>query len=185
MCMASRARTIGRVLGAVVLLAAARATAAEPGASGGAGATAPTPEVKLASGLYLVSPEDAEGRIQVMLGDQKYFIDPKPVVEKKGIESAKVEHEAVVPSAPGKPAAPPSVGIRLDLTATGKTALADATTKNVGMRVAIVADGEVVAMPVIREPVTDGMLVISGSFTEERAKQIATAMGPSKAAPAK
>ncbi len=177
MAVASRARTIGRVLGAVMWLAAARGIAAEP--------AAPAPEIKLATGLYLVSPEDAEGRVQVMLGDQKYFIDPKPVVEKKGIASTKVEREALVPSAPGKPAAPPSVGIRLNLTAAGKTALADATTKNVGMRVAIVADGEVVAMPVIREPVTDGMMVISGSFTEERATQIATAMAPTKAAPAK
>ena len=35
-------------------------------------------------------------------------------------------------------------------------------------------------MPVIREPVTDGMLVISGSFTEERAKQLAAAMAAKK-----
>lgn len=174
MAVASRARTIGRVLGAVMWLAAARGIAAEPAAP------APAPELKLATGLYMVSPEDAEGRVQVMLGDQKYFIDPKPVVERKGIASTKVEHEALVPSAPGKPAAPPAVGIRLNLTAAGKTALADATAKNVGMRVAIVADGEVVAMPVIREPVTDGMMVISGSFTEERATQIAASMGPAR-----
>ena len=184
MRVASSARTIGLILVVVVSsFAALHARAAEPASSiGGAdgAAKAPAPEVKLATGLYMVSPEDAEGRVQVMLGDQKYFIDPKAVVEKKGIESTKVEHEALVPSAPGKPSAPPTVGIRLNLTAAGKTALADATAKNVGMRVAVVADGEVVAMPVIREPVTDGRLVISGSFTEERAKQIAASMAPKK-----
>ncbi|MBK7973625.1 MAG: hypothetical protein IPK07_10250 [Deltaproteobacteria bacterium] len=183
MRVASSARTIGLILVvAVSAFAVVPARAAEPASVGGAAdaAQAPAPEAKLATGLYLVSPEDGAGRIQVLLGEQKYFIDPKPVVEKKGIESTKVEHEAPIPAAPGKPAAPPAVGIRLNLTAAGKAALADATTKNVGMRVAIVADGEVVAMPVIREPVTDGMLVISGSFTEERAKQLAAALAAKK-----
>ncbi len=35
---------------------------------------------------------------------------------------------------------------------------------------------------VIREPVTSGMMVISGSFSEERAKAIVAALAPKKAA---
>ena len=47
------------------------------------------------------------------------------------------------------------------------------TTNNVGKKMAIIMDGNVYSAPVIREPITGGSGVISGSFTESEAKDLA------------
>jgi hypothetical protein len=44
----------------------------------------------------------------------------------------------------------------IDLTDVGRTRLREATTARVGARLAIVADGRVVATPTLREPLTEG-----------------------------
>jgi protein-export membrane protein SecD len=49
----------------------------------------------------------------------------------------------------------------------------DATTENVGQRMAIVLDGRVISAPVIREPITGGRGVISGNFTAQSATDLA------------
>lgn len=167
------------VLGAVVCwVANAHAAESAPASS----TPAPAPDVALGTGFYLVHPDDAAGRVQVMLGDQKYFVDPKPFLEVTGVSSATIEHQKAAPAAPGAPPASQApIGIRLTMTKDGATTLASATAQATGFRLAVVVDGEVVAMPVIREPVTSGMMVISGSFSDERAKAIAAALSPKKA----
>lgn len=149
-----------------------------------AGSASPPPaEAPLANGFYIVHPDDADGRVQVMLGEQKYFAEPKPFLEASGVASASIEHQQAPPPPPGAPAAgQPPIGIRVTMTKEGTATLASATAQAAGFRLGVVVDGEVVAMPVIREPVTSGMMVISGSFSEERAKAIVAALAPKKAA---
>ncbi len=171
--------TAALLLGAVVC-SVANAPAAEPVPGGSA--AAPAPDVALGTGFYVVHPDDAAGRVQVMLGDQKYFVEPKPFLEVTGVASATIEHQKPAPTAPGAaPASQAPIGIRLTMTKEGAATLASATAQATGFRLAVVVDGEVVAMPVIREPVTSGMMVIAGSFSDERAKAIAAALSPKQA----
>jgi len=55
----------------------------------------------------------------------------------------------------------------------GARAFAQATTENVGQPVAIVLDGEILSMPVIREPITGGQGQVSGGFTTQSARELA------------
>ena len=55
----------------------------------------------------------------------------------------------------------------------GAKKFADATSKNVGKRFAIVLDDKVISAPVIREPILGGRGVISGNFTTESAQDLA------------
>lgn len=54
-----------------------------------------------------------------------------------------------------------------------RSALADFTAANVGQRVALRVDGEVVSAPVIRDAITGGEIVISGAMTAEEAGRLA------------
>ena len=65
----------------------------------------------------------------------------------------------------------PTITLKLD--AAGADAFAKATTEHVGHAIAIVFDGQVLSAPVIREPITGGMLQISGSLTIEAAQTLA------------
>ena len=64
----------------------------------------------------------------------------------------------------------------VDLTFTddGKTVFADATTKNVGKRIAIIYDGKIYSNPVVNEPITEGQCQISGMTSYEEAETLAS-----------
>lgn len=66
--------------------------------------------------------------------------------------------------------------VSLTFTAEGTTAFADATSENVGNPIYIVYDGEVISAPTVREAITDGKCVISGSFTAESASNLASSI---------
>jgi preprotein translocase subunit SecD len=65
----------------------------------------------------------------------------------------------------------PVVSFRFD--AVGARRFGDATRENVGKPFAIVLDNKVISAPVIREPITGGSGVISGSFTVQSASDLA------------
>ena len=56
----------------------------------------------------------------------------------------------------------------------GAKLFSDITTKNVGSELAIFLDGNLISAPVIQTPITDGRAIISGSFTAQSAKELAT-----------
>lgn len=62
----------------------------------------------------------------------------------------------------------PSVGI--DFNDEGKDLFKELTEKNIGKRVAIFLDGQVISAPVVNEAIPDGSAVISGNFTLAEAK---------------
>ena len=65
----------------------------------------------------------------------------------------------------------PVVSFRFD--AVGARRFGDATRENVGKPFAIVLDNKVISAPVIREPITGGSGIISGSFTVQSASDLA------------
>ncbi len=59
--------------------------------------------------------------------------------------------------------------IAFELTDEGRTLFAEATAKNVGRRIKITLDDEVLVDATVNEAITDGRGVISGSYTQEQA----------------
>ncbi len=64
--------------------------------------------------------------------------------------------------------------IRVDFNSDGAKLFADITSQNVGRDLAIFLDGRLLSAPVIREKIADGTAIISGSFTAQSAKDLAT-----------
>ena len=64
--------------------------------------------------------------------------------------------------------------VQLEFDKEGTEAFAKATSENVGNNISIVYDGEAISSPRVREPITDGKCVISGSFTIESAQELAS-----------
>jgi preprotein translocase subunit SecD len=64
--------------------------------------------------------------------------------------------------------------ITFDLTGEGSGIFSEVTTRLQGRQLAIVVDDEVISAPTVQSPITNGSGVITGSFTERRAKDLAT-----------
>ena len=73
---------------------------------------------------------------------------------------------------------PTNGGIVVNVTmdTAGTKTWADYTTAHVGKQVAIVLDGVVKSAPVVNEPITGGQTQISGKFTADEAKSLATVL---------
>lgn len=63
--------------------------------------------------------------------------------------------------------------VRVDFDAAGSEMFADLTGKNIGRLMGIFLDGELQSAPVIREQISGGSAIISGSFTPDQAKLLA------------
>jgi preprotein translocase subunit SecD len=64
--------------------------------------------------------------------------------------------------------------ISFDTTDEGAGPWGELTTELVGQQLAIVVDRQVISAPTVEDPITNGTGIISGSFTEQRAKDLAT-----------
>lgn len=64
--------------------------------------------------------------------------------------------------------------IQFTLTGPGSATFADVTTRLQGRQLAIVVDDQVISAPTVQSAITGGNGVITGSFTEARAKDLAT-----------
>jgi preprotein translocase subunit SecD len=70
--------------------------------------------------------------------------------------------------------------VLLTLDDKGAKKLAKLTSTNVGNAMAIVLDGEVISAPIINEPILGGSLQVSGSFTNDSARDLASALSSGK-----
>lgn len=66
--------------------------------------------------------------------------------------------------------------IQFEATNAGKDTIAEVTTRLQGKQLAIILDGQVISAPVVQNPITDGIGVITGQFTKERAQDLATVL---------
>ncbi|MEO8065717.1 MAG: protein translocase subunit SecD [Candidatus Doudnabacteria bacterium] len=66
----------------------------------------------------------------------------------------------------------PQVSLQFD--AEGTKLFSDITTRNVGKRIAIFLDGQILSSPTVNTPITDGQAVITGQFTVAEAKDLVT-----------
>ena len=64
--------------------------------------------------------------------------------------------------------------VRLQFNNEGKDLFAKITEANIGKQIAIFLDGQILSAPVVQSAITDGTAVISGNFTPDQAKALAT-----------
>lgn len=67
-----------------------------------------------------------------------------------------------------------NVIVKLQFDEEGQKLFGDITSNNVGKQLAIFLDGEIISAPVIQNAITNGEAVITGSFTPDQAKEMAT-----------
>ncbi|MBU4557010.1 MAG: protein translocase subunit SecD, partial [Actinobacteria bacterium] len=68
------------------------------------------------------------------------------------------------------------IEVNVTMNADGARTWGDYTTANVGKQIAIVLDGVVKSAPVVNEPILGGQTAISGTFTPDEAKALATVL---------
>jgi len=64
--------------------------------------------------------------------------------------------------------------IAITLNTNGMKHFAEVTRNNIGKRMAIIVDGQLYSAPAIRSEISSGKAMISGNFTSEEAKELAT-----------
>jgi preprotein translocase subunit SecD len=101
-------------------------------------------------------------------GETKYKLGPVEITG-EGIDRA-----AAVYDAGGATQVAAGWQITFDLTGEGADVFAEVTTRLQGRQLAIVVDQTVISAPTVQSPITNGTGVITGSFTETRAKDLAT-----------
>lgn len=110
--------------------------------------------------LRLAESAPRNGLMEAAIGDtgQKVFLYPQPVVTRRDMESARLLKQEYV-----------GLEIEVTLTKDGGQRLAEATSKNVGKRLAVLVDGRLIAAPKILNRIS-GKFLISGITAEEASK---------------
>jgi preprotein translocase subunit SecD len=62
------------------------------------------------------------------------------------------------------------------LTEAGRETFADVTARHIGRHLAVLVDGELACVPMVRDTIHQGKILINGDFTEERARSIVEAL---------
>lgn len=105
--------------------------------------------------------------------------DPKVVLGPVVISGADIERADAVLQGPGQTQLVTEWSVQFDLTGPGGDRFADATTAALTQpsprnQIAIVVDREIISNPVVQSAITGGFGVITGAFTEQEAKDLAT-----------
>jgi preprotein translocase subunit SecD len=66
------------------------------------------------------------------------------------------------------------VAVRLQFNDEGRKLFSEITSNNVNKQVAIFLDGQIISAPVVQNAITDGVAIITGDFTAEVARDLAT-----------
>lgn len=101
-------------------------------------------------------------------GETKYKLGPVLVT------GDAISRAAAVYNTGGQTSVAQGWQINFDLTSEGSAVFSAVTTRLVGRQLAIVVDQQVISAPVVESAITGGSGVITGSFTENRAKDLAT-----------
>ena len=133
---------------------------------------APEKQEKLAFQLRIVAGEGDERPtevIQVMTNDNGTLkpgslrVLKEVVLNDSDVAAAEVEEDLLTKT--------PQVSVKLN--AQGALRFSAATRENIGKQAAVIAQGRVVATPIIQQQISGGQLVISGNLKMEEAREIA------------
>lgn len=107
---------------------------------------------------------DAEG---------KAVVDPTAGWDTTGL-SGKQLTRATADLQQGQASLGGDVVVRLEFNDEGKKLFGDITSKNIGKPIAIFLDGQILSAPTVQTAITDGTAIITGNFTIQDAKNLAT-----------
>jgi len=93
--------------------------------------------------------------------------------EKLNVEKKVLLNQTALESAVVSPGRHGYSQIDFSLTPGGKKQFAEVTGRNIGRRLAIVIDDQLITAPIIQTQITDGKGQITGNFTEQEAKDLA------------
>ena len=93
--------------------------------------------------------------------DRQIYLHPQAALTNDHIASAKVKDSPHGPQ------------VEVVFTEQGREVFAKLTRENIEKQVAIIVGGDVISAPVIKTPITGGVEVITGNFTNEEAHRIA------------
>jgi preprotein translocase subunit SecD len=105
-------------------------------------------------------------------GNVKYQLGPVEITG-EAIKKATAVFQSASQNNPGQPT---GWVVDFQLTGEGASKFGDVTTRLVNQQLAIILDEKVISAPTINEPITNGSGQISGSFTEQRARDLATTL---------
>lgn len=105
--------------------------------------------------------------------DGKAVIDPTAGWDPTGL-SGKQLTRATADLQQGRTSLGGDVVVRLEFNDEGKKLFGDITSKNVGKPIAIFLDGKILSAPTVQTAITDGTAIITGNFTIQDAKDLAT-----------
>jgi preprotein translocase subunit SecD len=106
--------------------------------------------------------KDASPPMAVEGEQQKFCLQQQAIVDQGDVQSAEVASE------PNGPV------VRLTLTPAGSQKLLETTRNNIGNRIGVVLNAQLVATPIVQAPVANG-IPIHGHFTQQQASDIAAA----------
>jgi preprotein translocase subunit SecD len=120
----------------------------------------------------VVDEGDSAASEELPHGGEKLRVLKDVVLDERGIESAARQ-------ADGR-----NYSVSLKMTAEGAERLKEATSKNIGRRLAVVFDGKVLTAPMIRSMIGESAVITGGSngFSREEAEAVVKAVGQSKSA---
>jgi len=122
-------------------------------------------------------------RVTVQNSREAFYLNEKPFLSAKDIITAKVLVKEVMPHVPGEDylqfseKAPPkpeqkiTVDLKFDKQATNK--FNEITSKNAGRKIAVLAEGNLLAVYTVRDPVTSGKITFVSNLGEEETKDLA------------
>jgi biopolymer transport protein ExbD len=100
-------------------------------------------------------------KMDVSLSDESIYVAPEVALSNEDIASARVMMESDEPQ------------IGVEFTLGGAKKFSALTEGNIGKRLAILVDGNVISAPIIMAHITGNQAMITGNFTENEAKRIA------------
>jgi preprotein translocase subunit SecD/SecD/SecF fusion protein len=95
---------------------------------------------------------------------------------KKGTYTAFMTGDVVKTASVGQNSSTGGIVVNVSMNAAGTKTWGDYTTAHIGKQVAIVLDGVVKSAPVVNDAITGGQTEISGKFTADEAKSLATVL---------
>ncbi|HEX3095590.1 MAG TPA: protein translocase subunit SecD, partial [Patescibacteria group bacterium] len=110
----------------------------------------------------------------IMGPDGKVTVDPDSQWKKTGLTGKQLTKATADIQQSTKTSIANDVVVRLQFDSEGTKLFSDMTTANVGKQIAIFLDGQVLSAPTVQNPITDGTAIITGNFTADSAKELAT-----------
>ena len=112
--------------------------------------------------VVLCDAKDASPPMIVAGEQQKFCLQQQAIVDNLDVQSAEVVSE------PNGPV------VRLTLTPAGSQKLLETSRNNIGKRIGVILNAQLVSTPILQAPVSNG-IPIHGHFTQQQAAEIAAA----------